>query len=89
MKGWLDAMLANLIIIYGAAIAVIGVLAAALAVKHWWSSNPFHYPYLYIDFDVSGKRNPDPYDYFFNVEGIGQGIQLVWQPRRIGRFSKL
>ena len=63
MKGWLDAMLANLIIIYGAAIAVIGVLAAALAVKHWWSSNPFHYPYLYIDFDVSGKRNPDPYDY--------------------------
>lgn len=63
MKGWLDAMLANLIIIYGAAIAVIGVLAAALAAKHWWSSNPFHYPYLYIDFDVSGKRNPDPYDY--------------------------
>ena len=63
MKGWLDAMLANLIIMYGAAIAAIGVLAAALAVKHWWSSNPFHYPYLDIDFDVSGKRNPDPYDY--------------------------
>lgn len=52
-------------------IAIIGAIGIAIAILVLRS--PFHYPYFYHDFDVSGKRNPqikDLMDHYLNSGGF-------------------
>lgn len=64
MGNWLDFTFLDMYFaVCVIAVALCAAAAIIVAVWCWWLSNPFRCPYLYIDFDVSGKRNPDPYDY--------------------------
>lgn len=94
MGNWLEiistnSVLSAYLIVCGALIGLVVAAAAAAAVKRWWSSNPFHYPYLYIDFDVSGKRNPDPYDYLDEFLCQPDAHEMIDEhERRVARWKR-
>lgn len=49
--------------ICGFALGLMLLVLIIAAIYGWWKNNPFSYPHLIVEFDVSGKRQPNPDDY--------------------------
>lgn len=77
-------------------IMIIMIIIAIACILYFVLRSPFHYPYYYMDFDISGKRLPDIndlVDHYININGFEvfeyqyKNVKL-WKKECLERINK-